>query len=126
MAEVIHHRLRDDHSPGAMRPALDWPAQLAGAGLRPSGTRTFLLDLPAPVAPPVRRWLTMRLSRTRSWLVDGDDGDRTGRRHVSADDLRAIDRLLDSDDTLGLAQRPDLFLLSAATVHTARRPSGRT
>lgn len=93
------------------RPVLDWPAQLAEAGLTPAGTRSFLLDLPAPVAPAVREHLIRRAARTPSLAGD----------HLRDDDRAALEELLDPDHPLGLHRRPDLFLLTAVTVHTARR-----
>jgi SAM-dependent methyltransferase len=95
------------------RPVLDWPAQLAEAGMTPTGSRSFLLDLPAPVAPAVRAHLIRRVGRTSS----------LGGEHLLADDLRTLEALLDPEHPLGLHRRPDLFLLSAVTVHTAREPS---
>jgi hypothetical protein len=94
----------------ADRWALDWPMQLRAAGLSPSGTRTFLVDVSAPVSREVRTALIRRVGAVRETV-----GDR-----LSSVDRTALDRLLDTDDTLGLARRPDLFVLSAHTVHTAR------
>ena len=95
------------------RPVLDWPAQLAEAGLTPVSTRSFLLDLPAPVTPAVRKYLIKRISRTPSLAGD----------HLLDADRAALEQLLDPNQPLGLHQRPDLFLLSAVTVHVARRPT---
>lgn len=39
----------------------------------------------------------------------------------SADDREVLDRLLDPEDPRGLLKRPDVFLLEARTVHTARK-----
>jgi hypothetical protein len=36
---------------------------------------------------------------------------------LAADDLAALDRLLDPVDPAGLRLRPDVFLLGAQTVH---------
>jgi SAM-dependent methyltransferase len=93
------------------RPVLDWPAQLAEAGLTPTGSRSFLLDLPAPVTPAVREHLIRRVARTPSLASD----------HLRAGDRAALEQLLDPGHPLGLHRRPDLFLLTAVTVHTARR-----
>jgi hypothetical protein len=109
LATLLGH---DDSSP-VPRPVLDWPAQLAEAGLTPTGTRSFLLDLPAPVAPAVRELLAHRLGRTAS----------LAGQHLAAADAASIEHLLDPDNPLGVWRRPDLFLLSAVTVHTGRRAS---
>ncbi|MFJ8647528.1 class I SAM-dependent methyltransferase [Streptomyces sp. NPDC093546] len=97
--------------PGAKEEVDDWRALLAGAGLTPSGTRSFLHDVPAPVTDLVREYVLAHFSRHRHTL-----GER-----LSSEDRAALDRLLDPADPQGLHHRPDLFLLTARTVHTARR-----
>lgn len=97
--------------PGSESEIEDWPALLAAAGLTPAGTRSFLLDLPAPVSPEVRDHLVTTMERERD----------SAAAHLAADDLAALDRLLDPDDPAGLRHRPDAFLLSAQTVHFAVR-----
>ncbi|WP_267242426.1 class I SAM-dependent methyltransferase [Streptomyces sp. PR69] len=97
--------------PGFARETEDWRALLAAAGLTPSGARSFLLDIPAPVTPVVREYLHTFFTRSRTALE--------GR--LADDDIAALDRLLDPEDPQGLARRPDAYLLAAHTVHTARR-----
>ncbi|MFD7709421.1 class I SAM-dependent methyltransferase [Streptomyces sp. NPDC059785] len=101
-------RMRDG-LPGAVTETEDWPALLASVGLRPTATRTFLLDLPAPLTPEARSFVVGSLTRRREGLADGLD----------ADDLATLDRLLDPDDKASVHQRPDLFLLLANTVYVA-------
>lgn len=98
--------------PGATHEVEDWPALLAAAGLFPAGTRSFLLDLPAPVSPEVRGHLVTALEREREIAAD----------HLAADDLATLDRLLDPEDPAGLRRRGDVFLLDARTVHFAVKP----
>jgi SAM-dependent methyltransferase len=101
--------------PGSREEIEDWAALLASVGLTPSGTRTFLLDIPAPVPAAVREHVVMTFARTR---------DRSGlAERLTEEDLATLDRLLDPDDPAGLHHRPDLHLLVARTVHTARRAS---
>jgi SAM-dependent methyltransferase len=97
--------------PGTVVETEDWPALLAAAGLRPSGTRTFLLDLPAPTTDRARAYVAATLTRTRDGIGD----------HLEADDRATLDRLLDPDDKASVHHRPDLFLLAAQTVYTAVR-----
>ncbi|MEU7278257.1 methyltransferase [Streptomyces sp. NPDC045431] len=97
--------------PGAKEEPDDWRALLAGAGLTPSGTRSFLHDVPAPVPDAVREYVLAHFTRHRHTL-----GER-----LDAEDRAALDRLLDPAEPQGLHQRPDVFLLTARTVHTARR-----
>ena len=98
--------------PGAVSAIEDWPAMLAAAGLAPAGTRTFLVEYPAPAPEPVRRHLHDRLTRLREGL-----GDR-----LDAEDRAALDLLVDPDAAAGVLRRPDVFYLRALTVHAARAP----
>ncbi|GAB2798390.1 class I SAM-dependent methyltransferase [Streptomyces daliensis] len=97
--------------PGHKATVEHWPGLLAAAGLTPSGTRSFLTDIPAPVDAPVRAHLHAQLTRMRDVLTD----------ELAADDLTVLDRLLDDDSPEGILNRPDAFYLTATTVHTARR-----
>ncbi|MGV9250080.1 class I SAM-dependent methyltransferase [Streptomyces sp. NPDC003697] len=104
-------RMRAD-LPGAVAETEDWPVLLTAAGLKHTGTRSFLLDLPAPASDRARAHLVAFLTRTRD----------TCGETLDADDRATLDRLLDPDDPAGLRRRPDVFLLAAHTVHTAVRP----
>ncbi|MEV0524269.1 methyltransferase [Streptomyces sp. NPDC050439] len=99
-------RMRAD-LPGAKSVTEDWPTLLKEAGLRHAGTRTFLLDLPAPVSEAARAQIISELSRRRDMHEDT----------LTPEDLTTVDRLLDADDEQSLHHRPDAFLLSAQTVH---------
>ncbi|MFF8770120.1 class I SAM-dependent methyltransferase [Kitasatospora sp. NPDC015120] len=96
--------------PGTVAVVEDWPAMLAAAGLVPAGSRTFLVDHPAPLDTPVREFLHVQLTRRREQFAGLlDDAD-----------LAALDALLDRDAPTGILARPDAFYLAALTVHTAR------
>lgn len=97
--------------PGTKDETEDWSALLADAGLTPTGSRTFLLDLPAPLSTTARDQVVANFEHYRKLLDDGLD----------ADDLATLDRLLDPADDRSLHHRPDVFLLDAMTVHTATR-----
>lgn len=96
--------------PGSVTETEDWPGLLTAVGLRDATSRTFLLDLPAPVSEAARAYAVTWFRRGRGILED----------FLDASDLATIDRLLDPDDKAGLHHRPDLFLLAAHTVHVAR------
>ncbi|MFE4054155.1 class I SAM-dependent methyltransferase [Streptomyces sp. YIM B13518] len=98
--------------PGSVAVVEDWPALLTSAGLRHARSRTFLLDLPAPVTDRARAYVVTALTRTRE--VIGED--------LDADDRATLDRLLDPDDKASVHHRPDVFVLAAHTVHSAVRP----
>ncbi|MCX5424924.1 trans-aconitate 2-methyltransferase [Streptomyces sp. NBC_00078] len=95
--------------PGTVAETEDWPALMTAAGLRPTGTRTFLLDLPAPAKDRARAYVAASLSRVREGF-----GDR-----LDPDDRTTLDRLLDPDDKASVHHRADVFVLAAHTVHTA-------
>ncbi|MGW5466861.1 class I SAM-dependent methyltransferase [Streptomyces chartreusis] len=103
-------RMRAD-LPGSVAETEDWPALITAAGLRPTGTRTFLLDLPAPTTDRARAYAADVLIRTRDGV-----GDR-----LDAEDRATLDRLLDPEDKASVHHRPDLFVLAAQTVYTAVR-----
>ncbi|MFF2749758.1 class I SAM-dependent methyltransferase [Kitasatospora sp. NPDC058048] len=97
--------------PGSTQEIEDWPAMLRRAGLTPTGTRTFLVDHPAPLAGPVRGYLHTQLTRRHDQLAE----------QLDAEDRATLEALLAEDALTGILHRPDAFYLSAMTVHTARR-----
>ncbi|MFJ6773796.1 class I SAM-dependent methyltransferase [Kitasatospora sp. NPDC091257] len=97
--------------PGSTQEIEDWPAMLRRAGLTPTGTRTFLVDHPAPLAGPVRGYLHTQLTRRHDQLAE----------QLDAEDRATLEALLAEDAPTGILHRPDAFYLSAMTVHTARR-----
>jgi SAM-dependent methyltransferase len=105
-------RMREE-LPGSVAETEDWPALLAAVGLKPTRTRSFLLDLPAPVPERARAYVAASLGRLRE--VSEDD--------LDAEDRATLDRLLDPADPASVHRRGDLFVLKAHTVHTAVRTS---
>ncbi|MEY9485023.1 SAM-dependent methyltransferase [Streptomyces calvus] len=98
--------------PGSVAQVEDWPALLASAGLHHARSRTFLLDLSAPVTDRTRAYVVTALTRIREGVAEDLD----------ADDRATLDRLLDPADPASVHHRPDVFVLAAHTVHTAVRP----
>jgi SAM-dependent methyltransferase len=96
--------------PGFVRETEDWPGLLTAAGLRDATSRTFLLDLPAPVPEAARAYAVASFQRGRGILAD----------LLDVTDLATVDRLLDPDDKASLHHRTDLFVLAAHTVHLAQ------
>ncbi|MEU6770709.1 class I SAM-dependent methyltransferase [Streptomyces sp. NPDC046759] len=98
--------------PGAVAETEDWAALLTAAGLKHTGTRSFLLDIPAPIPDRARAFVVGALTRARDVHADAlDAGDRA-----------MLDRLLDPTDPGSVHRRPDVFVLTAHTVHRAVRP----
>ncbi|OPC84554.1 SAM-dependent methyltransferase [Embleya scabrispora] len=96
--------------PGARAAVEDRPAMLARAGLVPTGTHSFLIDLPSPLDALPREHLHAELTHRRALLAD----------RLDAQDLATLDALLDPDADTGILWRPDAFYLAATTIHTAR------
>ncbi|MGW1077464.1 class I SAM-dependent methyltransferase [Streptomyces sp. NPDC002537] len=93
--------------PGSVATTEDWPAMLRTAGLTQVRSKTFLVDHPAPLADGPRRAVRGILERQRHVLAE----------LLDPDDAATLDRLLDPTDPAGVDHRPDLFLLTAKTVH---------
>lgn len=95
---------------GAVRMPVGWNRALAEAGLRDVGAFSFLVDLPAPAAEPVRLavadWLT--------WMS------HVGADRLTEPDRDAVARLLDPDGPDWVGARDDVFVLGASTVHLGR------
>jgi hypothetical protein len=98
--------------PGAVAETEDWPALLTAAGLKHTGTRSFLVDLPAPVTEQGRAYVVAALTRSRDALGDA----------VGPEDRATLDRLLDPEDEASVHRRKDVFVLKAHTVYMAVRP----
>ncbi|MGP3636137.1 class I SAM-dependent methyltransferase [Streptomyces sp. 24-1644] len=97
--------------PDAKRETEDWSALFGAVGLEPQGTRSFLLDLPAPLSARAREHVVSSFARQREALTD----------RLTAEDIAVLDRLLDPADPAGLHRRDDVFVLAARTVHVAGR-----
>lgn len=93
--------------PGYRKTVEDWPALLTAAGLADTASRSFLLDLPAPLDGTVRDHITARLTRAAEQYGD----------LLDATDRDTLTRLTDPTDEASIAHRPDTFLLTARTVH---------
>ncbi|MEU6391543.1 methyltransferase [Streptomyces sp. NPDC046939] len=97
--------------PGAKRDVDNWTALLSDAGLTGAASRTFLLDLPAPLDDNARAFV-IDLWKRRADTFPGSMAD---------DDAEVLARLVDPDDPRSLYRRDDVFLLAAQTVHMAVR-----
>jgi SAM-dependent methyltransferase len=102
---------RTEHPMGVVPHHGGWPDLLLAAGLQPAGSRSFLLDLPAPVSPAVRQYLHGRLALMQE-LAGG---------HLTPADSAELSGLLDPAAPGGVLRRTDIFLLAVSTIHTARR-----
>ncbi len=88
-----------------------WNDKLLAAGCVDVESRSFLLDLPAPVPTLVRETVRAHFVEWRSrfgHLLDGEDNE-----------VLAV--LVDEDDPRGVLHRSDVFVLGARTAFVGRR-----
>jgi SAM-dependent methyltransferase len=90
----------------------DWSARLCQAGFTIEAQRPFAINLTPPLPASAGRYAQASLRRIRSSL--------NGR--MGADDLAALDALIDSDGPDSVLQRDDLTVRTARTVWVVRRP----
>ncbi len=90
----------------------DWSSRLRQAGFAIEAERTFAIDLKPPLPVSAGRYAQVSLQRIRSGL----DG------RMSADDLLALDTLIDSKGPDGVLYRGDLVIRTTRTVWMAKRP----
>ncbi|MER0242902.1 class I SAM-dependent methyltransferase [Streptomyces sp. HSW2009] len=95
--------------PGSVPMVEDWAGLLDSVGLKGAASRSFLLDLPAPLAAAGRAHLTATLTRLRERAPE----------LLDTADQQVLDQLIDPADPAGVARRQDVFLLTAETLHTA-------
>jgi SAM-dependent methyltransferase len=107
------HGTRDEVRAGEL-PHLgsDWGPRLTEAGFAVQAQRTFVIDLAPPLPGPAGRYAQVSLQRLRSAV-----GDR-----LSAEDLAALDTLLDGDGPASILRREDLTVRTTRTVWLASRP----
>ena len=101
--------------PGSVRMPYGWPAALQRAGLGDVRTRTFLVELSAPLTSEGREVVDHALRSQVDRLAD------TGL--LDAADLEAWRRLLDPGDPAWVGAREDTYVLRARSVHVAQRRS---
>jgi len=82
------------------------------AGFVLEAKRPFVVDLPAPLPPATARYAQVCLRKLRSHL----DG------RLPADDLAALEAVLDGDGPHSVLRRDDLTVRTTRTTWAARRP----
>ena len=90
----------------------DWGPRLRQAGFAVEAQRHFAIDLTPPLPAAAGRYAQVFLRRLRHGLDD----------QLSAEDLAALDAVIDGDGQAGVLQRGDLTVRDARTVWVARRP----
>ena len=90
----------------------DWGSGLTGAGFTVEWERTITVNLDGSHNEAVGRYALRSLQRMRGTIA----------QVLPAEDLAALDRLLDTDSPHGILRRGDLALRTERTVWAARRP----
>lgn len=107
-------RMRRDMQ-GSVGMPYGWPRALRLAGLSDVTSRSFLLDLPAPLGPREAEHVARRL---RGYLER-----ESLAALIGEDDRKVLGRLTDPEDPVNHGSAEDMFLLAAYTVHVGRQPA---
>jgi SAM-dependent methyltransferase len=89
----------------------DWGPELTAAGFTIEGERTITVNLGPPHTEAVGRYALSSLTRIRDRVAQA----------LTAEDLTALDQLLDADSSHGILRRDDLTVRTERTVWAARR-----
>jgi SAM-dependent methyltransferase len=89
----------------------DWGPKLSAAGFTVEDERTITVNLDRAHSEAIGRYALGSLQRLRGTVVQA----------LSADDLAALDRLLDTDSPHSILRRSDLAVRTERTVWAARR-----
>ncbi|MFE9682016.1 class I SAM-dependent methyltransferase [Streptomyces sp. NPDC006285] len=89
----------------------DWGPLLTAAGFTVEGERTIAVHLEGSRSEAIGRYATGVLRRIRSVVAD----------RLSAEDLTALDQLLDTSSPHGISRRDDLTVRTERVVWAARR-----
>ncbi|MEU4540765.1 class I SAM-dependent methyltransferase [Streptosporangium sp. NPDC023825] len=121
LEERCHAALADRHAEQMPHRGADWGPRLAAAGFTVEGERTITVNLEPPHSEAVGRYALNGLRRVRTAVAP----------LLHAEDLGALDRLLDADGPHGILRRDDLTVRTERAVWAARRqertahPAGR-
>jgi SAM-dependent methyltransferase len=107
-----HAALAEEHNARLPHLGADWGSLLTRAGFAVETERVFAVDLTPPLPVSTGRYAQLSLRRVRTGLE--------GR--LSADDLTALDALLDDERPDGLLRRGDLHVRTTRTAWAARHP----
>ncbi|HET6637026.1 MAG TPA: class I SAM-dependent methyltransferase [Streptomyces sp.] len=106
----LESRLHAATNPGGG--ASDWSDHIDRAGFTLEAHRPVTVELSGPPTPTVRRYARVCLTRLREH-AEGE---------LAAEDLAALDALLDDDGPLSVAHRDDMTVRTTRTTWVARRP----
>ncbi|MDX2819300.1 class I SAM-dependent methyltransferase [Streptomyces sp. PA03-5A] len=111
LEERCHAALDHHHAEHIPHRGADWGTKLTKAGFTIEGERTLTIDVAPPPTDAVSRYALSSLRRMRTTVASA----------LTADDLTALDRLLDADGPEGIPRRTDVGVRTERTVWAARR-----
>ncbi|WP_405821120.1 class I SAM-dependent methyltransferase [Streptomyces sp. NBC_00838] len=110
LEERCHAALDRHHAEHMPHRGADWGPKLTAAGFTVEGERTVTVDIGPPHTEAVGRYALGSLRRLRGGVAE----------MLPAEDLAALDRLLDTESPHGVARREDLTVRTERTVWAAR------
>ncbi|RLL66025.1 class I SAM-dependent methyltransferase [Streptomyces sp. Z26] len=112
LEERLHEVSDRLHAEHLSHRGADWGPLLTAAGFDVEGSRTVRVDIDGSGNEVIGRYALGGLRRLRAGVADA----------LPAEDLAALDRLLDTDSPYGLLRRDDLTVRTERAVWAARRP----
>lgn len=111
LEERLHAASDRQHAEHLPHRGADWGPKLTAAGFTVEGERTITVHIEQSHSGAVGRYALAGLRRLRGAVADV----------LSADDLTALDQLLDTDGPHSILRRADLAVRTERTVWAARR-----
>jgi SAM-dependent methyltransferase len=111
LEERLHAAIDRHHAEHLPHRGADWGAKLVAAGFTLEGERTITVEIEHSRSEAVGRYTLSSLRRLRGTVADA----------LSADDLAALDRLLDTGSPGSILRRDDLAVRTERVVWAARR-----
>ncbi|MET9899661.1 class I SAM-dependent methyltransferase [Streptomyces sp. NPDC006446] len=111
LEERAHAALDRHHAERMPHRGADWGSELSAAGFTVEADRTITVHMGPPHTEAVGRYALNSLRRLRGGVAEA----------LAAEDLTALDGLLDTDSPHGILRRDDLTVRTERTVWAARR-----
>ncbi|WP_328326245.1 MULTISPECIES: class I SAM-dependent methyltransferase [unclassified Streptomyces] len=112
LEERCHAALDRHHAEQVPHRGADWGPKLTAAGFTVEGERVITVNMGPPHTEAVGRYALGSLTRIRGGVAQA----------LTAEDLTALDQLLDTDSPHSILRRDDLTVRTERTVWAARRP----
>ncbi|WP_405677664.1 class I SAM-dependent methyltransferase [Streptomyces sp. NBC_01511] len=113
LEERCHAAIDRHHTEHLPHRGADWGPKLTAAGFTVEGERTVTVNIAPPHTEAVGRYALAGLRRMRGGVAE----------FLTAEDLAALDQLLDTESPRGILRRDDLTVRTERTVWAARSPA---